>query len=69
MVCESVSQNKHTLTNLPKLIDGAKRHSNSHYENDFSVSNAEGSRNTKIVFFESPPTADFQKTILIMRIA
>ena len=61
MVCESVSQNKHTLTNLPKLIDGAKRHSNSHYENDFSVSNAEGSRNTKIVFLKVRHRRTFKK--------
>ena len=50
MVCESVPQNKHTLTNLQKSIDGAKRHSNFHYELDFGVSSAEGARNTKIEF-------------------
>ncbi|OYQ62606.1 hypothetical protein B9G53_21365 [Pseudanabaena sp. SR411] len=69
MICESVPQNRHTLTNLQKLIDGAKRHSNSHYETDFGVSSAEGARNTKIGFLRARQRRAFKKPILIMRIA
>ena len=64
MVCESVPQNKHTLTNLQKSIDGAKRHSNFHYELDFGVSSAEGARNTKIVFLKARQQRAFKNRFL-----
>jgi hypothetical protein len=67
MVCESVPQNKHTLTNLQKLIDGAKRHSNFHYETDFGVSSAFCARNTKIGFLKACRWQAFKKPIFIMR--
>jgi len=43
--------------------------SNSHYENDFGVSSAEGAGNTKIVFLKARHRRAFKKTIFIMRIA
>jgi hypothetical protein len=49
------------LANKSHLLYKQKIASNSHYENDVGISSAEGAGNTKIVFFESLPTAGFQK--------
>jgi hypothetical protein len=49
--------------------NSSPKYSNSHYEDYFGISSAEGTGNTKMVFWKVRQRRTFQKTIFIMRIA